>query len=100
MKEKNRIEENKNTKDRLKELRKARKDHIEKIQTMVKEQNKILSSIKSVLKDGPMTPIDLSKTLKLPTYKVMWYLASMKKYGEVVEGEKQGDYYTYLLVKN
>ena len=33
----------------------------------------------------------------LPVAEVLWYVASMKKYGEILEGPKDGGYYRYKL---
>jgi hypothetical protein len=33
----------------------------------------------------------------MPASEVLWYLASLKKYGEVFEGEKDGGYYRYTM---
>ncbi len=85
------------TKERLKQLREERKGHIKRIQLLIKEQNKTISLIKKSLEDGPKTPPEISSITSLPSDVVMYYVASLKRYGEVVEGEKQGEYYSYLL---
>jgi hypothetical protein len=33
----------------------------------------------------------------LPASEVLWYVASLKKYGEILEGPKAGGYYRYKL---
>jgi len=87
-------------KERLKKLREERKERIKEIQAMVKEQNKIIGVIKESLSQGPKTPVEISNDTSLPSKIVMYYLASLKKYGQVIEGEKQGEYFSYALKEN
>ncbi len=87
-------------KEKLKKLREEKRERIKEIQLMVKEQNMIIGKIKDCLQHGPRTPVEISKETSLPSARVMYYLASLKKYGEVVEGEKQGEYFTYALKEN
>ena len=84
-----------NITEKLKELREKRKDKIKEIQQMVKKQKRILDLIRSELKTGPKTPVEISSSIGVPSHVVMWYLASMKKYSEVIEGEQKGSYFTY-----
>ena len=86
-------------KEKIKALREQRKDRIKEIQKMVKEQNKIKDSIKQLLQAGPKTPPEISESLGLPSPTIMWYVASLKKYGELMEMEKKGDYFSYGLIK-
>ncbi|WP_461833251.1 hypothetical protein [Desulfothermus sp.] len=87
-------------KEKLKELREIRKHRIKEIREIVKEQNKIKESIKNALKNGSKTVPEISEKTYLPKDTVMWYIASLKKYGEVLEGDKQGDYFSYILVED
>jgi hypothetical protein len=36
----------------------------------------------------------------MPSCKVLWYIATLKKYGEVLEGEKVGSYFRYSLASD
>lgn len=86
-------------KEKLKELCEQRKDRIKEIQLLVKEQNKIKQKIKEVLKDGPKTVPEISNSAGLPKDKTMYFVASLKKYGEILEGDKKGDYFVYMLTQ-
>ncbi len=85
-------------KEKLKKLRDSRKERIKKIQQMVKEQNKIKEDIKKALETGPKSVPEISEMTSYDTEKVMWFVASLKKYGVVAEAEKKGDYFTYKLI--
>lgn len=85
-------------KDKLKQLREERKAYIQKAKEMIKEQNKIVKKIKEQLGEGPKTVPEISRQTDLPTWEVMWFIASMKKYGMVAEGDKDGDYFKYELI--
>ena len=54
-------------------------------------------ALADALKTGPKTVPDLSRQLSLPSEKTMWYVMAMKRYGEVVEAGRAGDYYRYAL---
>jgi len=63
----------------------------------VKEQAKIKSIIIGALKKGPKTVPELSREVGLPTDKVMWYLMTFRKYGDVEEDELAEDYWRYKI---
>ncbi len=90
---------NRDKKEAMKLLREQRKAYIEKARAKIKEQNKVIKSIKEQLKDGGKTVPQLSTAINLPTDKVMWYVASLRKYGVLQEGEKDGDYFKYILAE-
>jgi predicted transcriptional regulator len=81
----------------LKELRAARKEQIVKATARVKVQKKTLKAIKAHLEKGPGTVPEVAAATGIPTNEVLWYLAALKKYGEIVEGEKDGEYFRYAL---
>ena len=62
-----------------------------------REHAKIKKKLKEVLKDGPKTVPELAQATKLPSKDVFWHLMSLKKYGEVTEGEEQDNYVEYVL---
>ena len=41
---------------------------------------------------------ELAAATGMPADEVLWYMAALKKYGEVVEAEKCGGYFRYTLV--
>ncbi len=84
-------------KEAMKTLRKARKQKIAAASGKMKEQTKVIKSIKEALgADGATVPAIAEKT-GMPSVEVLWYLATMKKYGEIVEGDKDGAYFRYKL---
>ena len=85
-------------KDALKELRAQRKDKVAAGSAKVKEQTKELAAIKDQLKqEGGRTVPEVAEGTAMPSAKVLWYIATLKKYGEVVEGEKVDSYFRYSL---
>ncbi|MEJ2039069.1 MAG: hypothetical protein P8X55_09065 [Desulfosarcinaceae bacterium] len=89
-----------NEKDRLKALRQERKAYIERARGSIKESNKITKAIKEQLAAEPRTVPELAAALGMDSAKVMLFLFGLKKYGEVVEGSKDGDYFTYAPAAN
>lgn len=87
----------KENKAALKELRAARKEQIQKTTARVKAQKKALKAIRAHLEKGPATVPEVAAAAGMPTDEVLWYLAALKKYGEIVEAEKDGDYFQYAL---
>ncbi len=53
--------------------------------------------LREALKEGPKTVPEISDQTGMPSRDVFWHLMSMKKYGEVIEGEEQGSYVRYAL---
>jgi predicted Rossmann fold nucleotide-binding protein DprA/Smf involved in DNA uptake len=58
---------------------------------------KLQKRLKQVLADGPKTVPDIAETTGLPTRQVFWHLMSLKKYGEIIEGEERDSYVEYAL---
>jgi hypothetical protein len=86
-------------KEALKELRKERKAFIDRTRQSVKEQNKITKAIKTQLAMEASSVPEIARALKMKTATVLMYISAMRKYGEVVEGPKDGDYFKYQLVE-
>ena len=84
-------------KDRLKTLRQERKVFIERARRSIKENQNIIKAIKDQLAAEPKTVPVMALALGMDSAKVMCFVAALKKYGEVVEGPKAGDYFTYTL---
>jgi DNA-binding IclR family transcriptional regulator len=66
----------------------------------VKEQKKAIDAVKEQLKEGAMTVPELAEGAGMSTAEAMWYVAALKKYGEIAEGEKDGSYFRYELVRS
>lgn len=81
----------------LKELRRTRADWVRRASATAKEQAAAVRSIKKALNPGAATVPDLAAATGLPTATVLWYLATLKKYGQVIESGKSGDYFAYAL---
>ena len=53
--------------------------------------------LREALKFGPKTIPELRQQLGLPGEKVVWLVMALKRYGEVVEAGRAGDYFRYAL---
>jgi predicted transcriptional regulator len=63
----------------------------------VKDQNQTRKAIKGSLKGGSKTIPQIATETGLPSDKVVWNVMAMKRYGEVAEAGRSGDYYSYKL---
>lgn len=86
-------------KEALKQLRKDRSNIIEQVRKMNKLQNEDIKKINTQLETGGKTVPEIADKTGLPSSRVLLYLASLMEYGLVVEGEKSGDYFTYVSVQ-
>jgi hypothetical protein len=84
-------------KEGLKRLREQRRIWIENAKKSIKVQNQIIKQIKAQITDAAKTIPDIARATDMPTSQVLRYVAGLKKYGVVVEGEKDGDYFKYRL---
>jgi predicted transcriptional regulator len=84
-------------KEALKKLKAARKEQIAAATSRMKEQRRALKAIKTSLEAAELTVPEVAAATGLPVDEVLWYVATMKKYGEILEGSKAGSYYRYKL---
>jgi len=84
-------------KEALKKLKAARKEQIAAAASRMKEQRQAVKAIKARLEGAELTVPEISAATGLPVSEVLWYVASLKKYGEILEGSKDGSYYRYRL---
>ena len=84
-------------KEAMKSLRQSRQQWIAKAANQVKQQKKALKAIRKQLAAGVGTAPEIARAADMPTADVMWYLAALKKYGEIVEAQKDGSYFRYTL---
>ncbi len=84
-------------KEALKALKAARKDQIAAATARLKEQRQAVKAIKEHLAGAELTVPEIAAATGLPASQVLWYVASLKKYGEILEGAKAGGYYRYKL---
>jgi hypothetical protein len=89
--------ETKSGKEALKKLKAARKEQIAAVTSRMKAQRQAVKAIKARLTGVELTVPELAATTGLPVSEVLWYVATLKKYGEVLEGPKDGSYYRYRL---
>ena len=84
-------------KEALKELRAKRKTSIERAKKAIKAQNNIIKTIKEQIKTEGKTVPEIAQTTNIPTNQVLLYVAALRKYGVLMEGSKDGDYFKYQL---
>ena len=82
----------------LKALKQQRAEAIKAAAAVSKQQRKDMGLIKDRLAQGPATPPQVARDTGLPPKQTMWYLAAMRKYGQVAEAGKDGDFFNYQLV--
>ena len=90
-------EANDSRKEALKALKAARKEQIAAATIRMKEQRKAVKAIKEHLEGAELTVPEIAAATGLPASEVLWYVATLKKYGEILEGPKDGGYYRYKL---
>jgi len=87
-------------KEALKRLREARKPSIERAVRAMKTHRKAIDAVKRQLAEGGKTVPELAEAAELSSADAMWYVATLKKYGVVAEGEKDGSYFRYELASD
>ena len=86
-------------KEALKKLKAARKKQIAAATSRMKKQRRAVKAIKASLEGSELTVPEMAAATGLPVAEVLWYAASLKKYGEILEGPKSGSYYRYKLAQ-
>jgi hypothetical protein len=81
----------------LKELRQDRKVFIEQAKDLIKTQSSLFKKIREQLKEEGKTVPEIAKNTEIPSSQVLWLIMALKKYGQVIEGAKAGDYFIYQL---
>jgi hypothetical protein len=81
----------------MKELRGLRKNLIAAASSTMKIQKKDMAAIKTFLKGEAATIPEIAAAIDMPTDKTLWYIATLKKYGQIIEGQKQGAFFKYAL---
>jgi biotin operon repressor len=84
-------------KESMKMLRESRKHIIKATSARVKEHRKAVKAIKEQLGDEARTVPEIAEAIGLASSEVLWFIATLKKYGEIVEGDKDGGYFRYYL---
>jgi predicted transcriptional regulator len=83
----------------LKKLKEARQEQIAAAIRQMKVQRQAVKAIKEHLHEAELTVPEIAAATGLPVAEVLWHVATMKKYGEVLEGAKDGSYYRYKLIQ-
>ena len=81
----------------MKKLRESRKQLIKEATGKMKIQKAAIQAIKDQLITGSKTIPEIAAATGAPTAETLWYLAAMKKYGDVKEAEKDDYYFKYAL---
>lgn len=85
-------------KEALKRFKEKRGGVPEALRTRQKDLLKKQRAIGQALAKGPATVPSLAAQAGLSTEETLWYLAWMRKYGEIEEQGQEGDYPLYALV--
>ena len=84
-------------KEAMKTLRKVREHSIKRASVRLKEQNRIVKLIRGQLGGRSATVPEMAEATGIDSSEIMWYVATMKKFGEILEAEQDGSYFKYRL---
>ena len=90
-------QDKKTKKEAMKKLRENRKVFIKAASAKMKAQKKVIGAIKDQLKQEAQTVPEIAAATGTSTAEILWFVASLKKYGEIKEAEKDGSYFKYAL---
>jgi hypothetical protein len=82
----------------LKKLRDERGAAVDEITRRNKERQAARKKVRAALAGGPATVPGIAAASGLHSRDVLWHVAAMRKYGDLVETGTDGDYCTYALV--
>ncbi|MDQ7830454.1 MAG: winged helix-turn-helix domain-containing protein [Desulfovibrionaceae bacterium] len=85
------------SKETLKALRAERRDWIAGASALARENKKARKAVMDRLAVASATVPEITEATGLPPDTALWMVASLKKFGEVVESEKDGSFYRYAL---
>jgi predicted transcriptional regulator len=82
-------------------LRKQHSEQVKQAQELLKEQQAIRKKVLHALQDGPLTIPQIAEETGILAHQVLWYVATMRKYGLVEEAglDEDEEYYLYSLSK-
>ena len=92
------VETDKDNKAKLKALREERKELIAKNRELLKRQNRETGLIQKGLQAGEKTIPELVEETRLKSDLILYYLSTMKKYGQVAETGRSEGYFKYSLI--
>ena len=82
----------------LKKLRDERGTAVDAAVERNKLRQAVRKQVRAALAEGPATVPALAAATGLASKDVLWHVAAMRKYGDLVESGMDGDYCTYSLV--
>ena len=85
----------------LADLREQHRESVKAAQVMLKEQQTTRKAISRAIQGGPKSVPQIAEATGIPAHEVLWYVAAMKKYGQIKEEglDEDYEYYLYSLVK-
>jgi predicted transcriptional regulator len=83
----------------LKQLREEHAETVACTQMLLKEQKRIQQEICKAIRETPKTVPQIAQEIGMPPNEVLWYVASYRKYGLVVETGMCSDYPLYQKVE-
>ncbi|MFZ5820795.1 MAG: hypothetical protein ACOYYJ_12920 [Chloroflexota bacterium] len=85
--------------DMLKRLREQHAATVERTQALLREQKRVQQEICKFIRETPKTVPEIAAAVNMPAHEVLWYVASFKKYGLLVETGMCADYPLYQKVE-
>jgi predicted transcriptional regulator len=82
--------------DRIKALRERRGPVPQHLTERVKEQNRAQKAILAAITEEARTVPEIAAATEIDTQTVFWHIAALRKYNQVQEEKKRGDYTTYI----
>jgi hypothetical protein len=92
-------DEKKAKKEAMKKLRADRNEQIAAASERMKKHNKNIEAIIEQMKNDVGTVPRIAEATGIPSSDVLWYIAALKKYGKIIEAEKDGNYFQYALCR-
>ncbi|MBW1636058.1 MAG: hypothetical protein JRC87_04720 [Deltaproteobacteria bacterium] len=83
----------------MKKLRQERNESITGAREKMKVQNKVIKALKEALSKEAKTIPELADIMGMQTDAVLMYVSTLKRYGIIGEGPKDGDYFKYELTE-
>lgn len=86
-----------NEKEAMKKLREDRKEYVKAATMRMKIQKKAVKAITGLLENNVLNVPEIAMGTGTSTMETLWYVAALKKYGRILESEKDGNYFKYTL---
>jgi predicted transcriptional regulator len=86
-------------KQTMKALRESRQATIARARQTIKENNVVFKAIRQQIAKRAKTVPEIAGALEMDTATVLCFVSALKKYGEVMEDAKEGDYFKYKLAE-